>query len=443
MTGSAERRYFAVDGGAGGALLGQLRHASPRLIEVASPRHADLLIVAEPVSTVLAPFVAEAYRALPRPCAALGIGTPQSILQNVIPAIRRIAGATASAEAVTEEALAIPFDATPAESREPKIEPITMQLPSKHERDIATELVVVTLGPIQPLTAGPLRLTLMCDGEQIVSVRVDAGYAARDVAGAMRRSTWADAARLAADLDPLAPVAGRLAFISAVEQLQRRVPAAPVKMLRERTLALERATNHLSWLERFAVVLAHDALADKAARLRSGVSETPNTLTNLVRDLEALHSRLARDVLIASRTKRIGAVDRERLVGIGVTGPVLRASAEKDGDVRSRLLARLEDTLAFLRFLTADAGVSRKAVPGDPEDWVVPPGEAAATVVGPRGNITVRVRSTGGDSPATVEWGRPSSALLETIPHVLADQTLADAEVIVASLDIATAEADG
>ena len=41
-----------------------------------------------------------------------------------------------------------------------------------------------------------------------------------------------------------------------------------------------------------------------------------------------------------------------------------------------------------------------------------------------------------------VEWLRPSAALLPLLPEMLAGETLADAEALVASLDLAMAEAD-
>lgn len=60
-------RYFAVDGGHGANLLAALAGYDPRLQPVASPRHADLLLVVEPISRKLVPALAEVARALPCP----------------------------------------------------------------------------------------------------------------------------------------------------------------------------------------------------------------------------------------------------------------------------------------------------------------------------------------------------------------------------------------
>jgi NADH-quinone oxidoreductase subunit D len=66
-----------------------------------------------------------------------------------------------------------------------------------------------------------------------------------------------------------------------------------------------------------------------------------------------------------------------------------------------------------------------------------------ATVEGPRGVLGVYIVSSGGERPNQVQWQRPSASLLPLLPEILAGQKLVDAEVIIASLDLAIAEADG
>src|SRR5581483_846954 len=127
------------------------------------------------------------------------------------------------------------------------IDETTIQLPQKHEQEMATELGVLSLGPVQAFTAGPLRLLLICDGEQVLSTQVEAGYASRDIAQAMTQVDWQQALHLARRLDPLAPLASQLAYVQAVEQLQGWQPSEPVVGLREAAILLERAKNVLWW----------------------------------------------------------------------------------------------------------------------------------------------------------------------------------------------------
>jgi NADH:ubiquinone oxidoreductase subunit D len=478
-------RYLAIDGGAGAHLLAELAGCDLRLRPVSSPRHADLLIVIEPVNRKLAPAVAEVARALPRPAHAILVGEPGAAslpvanlarLEELLPAVRRVGQATAEQVLVairhpaTWPELAAAGGPAPAET--------TIQLPPAQEREIATELAVLSLGPIQPFTAGPLRLLLVCDGEQILSAQVEAGYAARGIAAAMLAADWREGAGLACQLDPLAPVAGRLTYVRALEQLQRWRPALPVVGVREGALLLERAQNHLWWLTRFAMLLDARALTARARKValaltwlgrdlwtrppiewiapqEGAIPAVPTAVAALRRiahEVRALEVAVRRDRFLAFRTRGIGLFAPERLDAAGASGPVLQARAEGAGDVQSRLLTRLRAAAMDVRkaadglaAITPDHGgvAANMGVASWPRQWSVPAGEVRVAVTGPRGRIELHLVSAGGNGPTLVEWQRPSAALLPLVPDLLAGQKLADAEVIVASLDLAMAEADG
>jgi hypothetical protein len=251
---SYERRYLAVDGGGGARLLARLPALRKRLRPVSSPRHAEVLLACEPISRRLSPSLIELYRAMPRPRRAVAVGEPGPEhfpradlvrLEDFLPNVERISADMSSPAEVEQRLLTLPLQLDESPS-EPRLEPMTIPLPGKQEREIATEFVVLSLGPVQPFTAGPLRLLLTCDGEQIVSAHIEAGYATRDMAGAMTQAAGMEIAGLASALDPLAPVAGRLAYVTALEQLQHWEPEPTLRQQREAALALERAQNHLA-----------------------------------------------------------------------------------------------------------------------------------------------------------------------------------------------------
>ena len=73
--------------------------------------------------------------------------------------------------------------------------------------------------------------------------------------------------------------------------------------------------------------------------------------------------------------------------------------------------------------------------------WSAPPGKTEVAIAGPRGHLGLSLASDG--EGLQVAWRRPSAVLLGLLPELLAGQKLADAEVIIASLDLAMAEADG
>lgn len=461
------RRYVAVDGGGGAHLLGALAAISPTLQRTASPRHADLVVVFEPLMEKLVPAVVGTFEAVPRPRSAVVVGerrTSGVALEDVIPRIARVPHA--AVDVVARAVLTAAAIAEPPPP--PATETVTLQLPPKHEREIGTELAVLSLGPVQSLTAGPARFGLVCDGEHVVSATVEAGYAARDIGGEMTRTAWGRAAELAADLDPLAPVAGRLAFVSAFEELAGFTVPDVTRRAREAALAMERAANALWWLVRFAGVLAYESLVDRAltvageleeivretwpegrgawvvpgggtGALRTGAATPLSALAARVRELCA---SLVRDRGMKARTGGIGTLTADRARHAGLTGPTLKASIDGSGDARARLLARLElasDNLERAATLLAGTHTTDATAPG----WTARRGEGHATVNGPRGELVVTLIGDGGEQPRTVEWRRPSAALLGIVTDVVADHTVADAQVAIASLDISMAEADG
>jgi NADH:ubiquinone oxidoreductase subunit D len=387
-------------------------------------------------------------------------------MEDLLPGVERVPASLGPSE-LGHRLLTVPLrsDEAPAE---PQTNPITVPIPGKKEREIATEPVVLSLGPVQPLTAGPLRLLLTADGEQIVSARIEAGYAARDVARAMSEATVPGAAALASSLDPLAPVAGRLAYVIALEQLQHWGPDPGLRNQREAVLALERAQNYLAWLVRFAELVDDDRLAVTAEQLNAHLADATAPLSErlltewvvpqggvaatqpdklrapldrLIAEVVALRERLEGDRLLALRTAGIGAITVDRLQAVGASGPVLHASERGRGDVLGRLLTRLDQAADDLR-QAADFAPVPKPVEGGTADWSAPPGRTEVEIVGPRGHLRLSLMSDSGRL-REVNWQRPSAALLNLIPELLAGQKLPCAEVIVASLDLAMAEADG
>jgi NADH:ubiquinone oxidoreductase subunit D len=472
------RRYFAADGGSGAKLLAELAELNTRLRPAASPRHAEILLVFEPVSAKLAPSILELYRAMPRPRRVLVVGAaglehfPGAELmrmEELIPGSERVLGNHGVNEIARRMlSVVLTLDDAPAE---PKLGAKAISLPEKQDREIATEFIVLSLGPLQAFTAGPLRLLLVCDGEQVVSAQVETGYSARNVAGAIMQASPAEIARLASSLDPLAPVAGRIAYVTALERLQRFEPSPIVVQQREAALALERAQNHLCWLVRFATVVANDRLTFAASNLYDELNEMAvNTLTlstsewivpqgcpvapptdkqkiqlnELVLAITALRNQVAKDRALRLRTAGIGVLAVDRLRELGVSGPNLRASEAGAGDIMSRVLMRLDlaaDDLGNVLSL-ALAPTNTGSVQGDSQIWSVPPGNVEVSVEGSRGQIGLSLTSDSGKFQR-IAWRRPTVPVLDLLPEILAGQKLADAELIVASLDLAMAEADG
>lgn len=435
----SQRRYFVVDGGRGGEFIALLSRFHT-IRRVSNPRHAEVLLVFAPVADRLRPSVSELCGAMPRPRAVIvvpaGNPKPSEANRDLLPtALTAPAETSASDLANFVAGCRLNYEDHPSDrNRQPEPTP----LPPKNERDTATELLVLSLGPVQPFTAGPVRILLLCDGEQVSWARVESGFAHRGLAESVQQAQWPDVLELAGSLDPLAPVASRVAFIRGIEKLNH-APEHPTESEgRESAVAWERARNAFGWLHRFAFALAYDWLQVEASALLKALLDEREPTESLARHVEELKCRLQRDRLLRLRTAKIGPIDANRLREAQVDGPVLAGSVSGASDVHARLLSRLRCAATDLNSV-AQIGV--KLLPSQAVDWPPSAGSAAGQAFGPRGTITAMLASNG-KCLTRVDWQRPSARLLVLIPEMLAGQKLADAEIILTSLDISAAEAD-
>lgn len=475
-----DRRYYAVDGGGGATLLAQLPAADPRLSPVTSPRHADILLVVEPVTAALLGVIAEVYRQMPSPRRVVVVGPRADhdgaalSLEHHLPVAVRVncsPAAPASPAAVAEAARRAP--ATDGDEITPLAEvssPDEQFVPLRPvaEREIATEDLIMSFGPVQPATAGPLQLVLTMDGEQVVRADIRSGLARRGIEEAQTAMRWNDL-RQGATIDPLAPVAGRFAWTEAVEHLHGIVPSTTAERQRAFALQIERAAGQFIWLTRFADLMGFHSLTDEARRLAAtaaaylpAATAAPRNcwydslpprgrawddLDRLAQSAYKLVSRIERNRLFAARTRDVGVLSAERASAAGASGAVLHASESGAGDARSRVLSRLAAAAADLAncaFLARSAagGASRaehSAIPDSPP----PAGTAVVHAQGPRGVVTLALESSGGERPTRIRWRGPSRAHLTLVAELVVGHTVPELLVCVASLDLSMAEADG
>lgn len=468
LRGTRIYTYLAVDGGAGALELARLAGQQPTLRAVSSSRHADALLIVAPIAAPLLPAIKMLAQAMPPGGRILifpthaGQDETANMVVNALPSAQILSSLTPAAIAAALRAPVPPVALPDA----PQIAEDLIDLPQEHE--IATELAVLSLGPIQPFTAGPARFWLICDGEQVLECRIAVGYAARDIAGRMVANAWPEAAAVAAQLDPLAPIVSRLAFVRAIERLQGYTPPETTLLAREDALALERARNWLWWSVRLLRLLELAPLARQAQALAGALdavcmqgvpeqhaslipgspfpayhAEMQDALHACAHVAQTLAQRVRGDRWLRMRTAYIGVISAETAQKADISGPIFAAAQHGQGDVQARLLTRLTHTAAALNGVADRTHLTDDATTTSQGNWQVPAGEAHGRASGPRGDLSVRVVSDGGEHPVQVTWERPSAAALRLASVVLAGQKVADAEVILASLDLAMAEADG
>jgi NADH-quinone oxidoreductase subunit D len=313
---------------------------------------------------------------------------------------------------------------------------------------------------------------LICDGEQVHSARIQAGYAHRGIEQEMMQVRWEQSVPLARQVDPLAPLVGQLAYIQALEMLQQWSIPETTQRLRDAAIALERTANYLWWAARFASLLSATRIQKRVVQLasaltiqtvllwqqppeqwmlpqmtaeqaieRSRVPSQARLLKKIASDIASLSTSLERDHWFSLRTRGIGTITTQHLIEKDIQGPVLSASQQGVSDVHGRFLYRLR--AASRDLVTVAEGIQASQSGQRNADWNISAGTAYSMVEGPRGPIGLRLTSDGKETPQHVEWHRPSVSFLALLPEWLVGQKLADAELLIASLDLTMMEADG
>jgi NADH-quinone oxidoreductase subunit D len=367
--------------------------------------------------------------------------------------------------------------------------------------------LALNVGPQHPSTHGVLRLTLHLRGETVVQAIPGIGYLHRGVEKLAESLAWDQLAPVFERDDYLGPTANSLGYVVAAERLGGFAPPRRAVWLRTLVAELQRVASHLVWLGTFGLDLGGalgggTTLYMVCFREREKLMDFMEELTgtrfhtnfNLIggarydlsaelarravalaadveRWLDELRSLTADGAIFVARTRGVGVVPRDLALGIGVTGPVLRASgvgfdvrrsapydayAELDFEVPVReagdALARFEVRLAEM---TQSARLVRQIVEGlpagpiysrkplkNPKATRIPEGEIYAAVESPRGELGYYLVSDGGALPYRLKIHAPSFCNLQVLPHVAPGLLLADVIATLGSLDPVLGDVD-
>jgi Ni,Fe-hydrogenase III large subunit len=191
--------------------------------------------------------------------------------------------------------------------------------------------------------------------------------------------------------------------------------------------------------------------ADKTAYLRRQLDEIEPQIRKLVTFMSTNSS-------ILRRTRGVGVLTNEEAIARGVVGPVARASGvmndvraetpyaafselelethvESDGDVFSRATIRLREVLTAVQLIRQcldklpDGPVSLGYMPH------IPPGEAVARTEAPRGELIYYLKTDGSERPERIKWRVPSYPNWEALRLMLRGADIADATIIIGSID--------
>ncbi len=358
--------------------------------------------------------------------------------------------------------------------------------------------LMINMGPQHPSTHGVFRLVIWVDGEKIARSESHIGYLHRGSEKLCEGEQYAQIITLFDRLDYVANLNGELAICMAVEKLMGLEVPERAEYIRVILCELNRIASHMMFygvygldagamtpvLYGFRERERIQALFESVTGARmmhnyfriGGVNEDlPEDfyakmgvlMDQLERGIEECDELLSQNEMFLARTKGIGVISAAEAIDFGVSGPSLRASGVPEdirvsepysiydrfdfgipvasqGDCWDRYYVRVEEmrqSLSIIRQAMRDmpggeiaANVRRIARP--------PKGEVYIRTESPRGDFGVFLVSDGSDKPYRVKARAPSFCNLQALQAMLRDAYIADAVLILGSIDIVLGEVD-
>ncbi|MFP5225774.1 MAG: NADH-quinone oxidoreductase subunit D [Actinomycetota bacterium] len=232
--------------------------------------------------------------------------------------------------------------------------------------EISDETLVINMGPQHPSTHGVLRLVLTLDGETVIDADSVIGYLHTGIEKNAEVRTWVQGVTFVTRMDYLSPFFNEVGYCLAVEQLLGIEAPPRAQAIRVLLMELNRISSHLVWLattgmelgalsmmlygfrerEQLLDIFEHiTGLRMNHAFIRPGglVTDLPEGSVEKIEEfLASFPDRLAeyeglltQNPTWIDRNRGIGILDAPTALGLGVTGPLLRA-AGVDWDLRKQ-----------------------------------------------------------------------------------------------------------
>ena len=359
--------------------------------------------------------------------------------------------------------------------------------------------MLLNMGPQHPSTHGVFRLVLWVDGEKIVDLEPHIGYLHRGSEKLCEGEQYTQIITLFDRMDYISNFNNEMAYCMAVEKLMGLEVPERAEYVRVILCELNRVASHLL----FVATMGLDAGAmtpsmfcfrgrERIQSLFEAVSgarmmhnyfrigglkeDLPENFHQLMADLlplidedvEESDKLLTFNEIFLARLKDVGVISADDAIDFGLTGPCLRASGVNydlrkaqpysvydrfefdvplglDGDSWDRHYVRVQEMYESLRII-------RQALEQMPEGNVAsslgrklvrpPKGEVFVRAENPRGDFGVYLVSDGTDKPYRIKIRPPSFCNLSAIKHMLKGVWIADAVIVLGSLDIVLGEVD-
>ncbi len=366
---------------------------------------------------------------------------------------------------------------------------------------LETDRILLNIGPQHPSTHGVFRMILGLQGETVVSLYPIIGHLHRNHEKIGERNLWTGNTPYTDRLDYVCPMYNNFGYVVAVERMMGQEVPERAEYLRVIMGELTRVINHLlcigfqfnelgammtpmiyAFTEREHVLdlfeeasgarmmvnyyrfggVARDVSDDWLKRCRKIVDR-------LDRKIDEFDTLLTDNEIFIARARGVGAMTWQEMVNYGVSGPLLRSAGlpydirkvepysiydtfdfdvptQTTGDVYDRYLQRMAEARESIKILrqALDRIPARGEIQAGKKPWnpKVPAGELYSRVEHPKGEYGFYLVSDGGTNPYRYHVRSPCFINLGALEAMSVGHLLADAIVILGSIDITLGEVD-
>jgi NADH:ubiquinone oxidoreductase subunit D/NADH:ubiquinone oxidoreductase subunit C len=366
---------------------------------------------------------------------------------------------------------------------------------------LETDQILLNIGPQHPSTHGVFRMVVGLQGETITSVYPVVGHLHRNHEKIGERNLWTGNIPYTDRLDYISPMYNGFGYVVAVEKMMEQEVPERAEYLRVIMGELTRTINHIlaigflfnelgammtpmiyAFTEReHALDLFEEA---SGARLMvnyyrfGGVSRDVSdewlkrcrqVVDRLARKIDEFEFLLTENEIFISRAVGVGAMTWQEMASYGVSGPMLRSAGipydirkvepysiydsfdfdvptYETGDLYDRYRQRIAEARESTKILNQalDRIPVQGAIQAGKKSWnpKVPAGEAYARVEHPKGELGFYLVSDGGTNPYRYHVRSPCFVNLGALEAMSVGHLLADAIVILGSIDTTMGEVD-
>jgi len=366
---------------------------------------------------------------------------------------------------------------------------------------IATQTLEISIGPQHPSTHGVFRMDVVLDGEIVRALKPVIGYLHRNHEQLAEKMAWLGSMPYTDRLDYFNSMTNNWAYALAVEKLAGIKVPERAEYIRVIMAELSRLQNHASaigfllqdcgaWgtpllyafrerekiLDFFETVSGSRMMCNylRFGGVRVDLDEPMLAMAREIvakfpKFLDEFEKLMTTNEVVLARCQRVGILPKELAIAGSISGPVARASGvEYDirkvdrygvydrfefgvpvgpvGDVYDRYYIRvleMREALKILQQALRDIPVGPAQSPEVKlRGFKIPAGDGYGRVEGPKGELGFYLVSEGGPKPYRYHVRPPSFINITVLEDMCLGQKVADAIIILGSIDIVLGEVD-